>query len=77
MSRRGSSYGNAAAESFFPRHKAELAEGGASADVSQARSESLSHVEGYYNRVRRHPALAYRTPEEFEREWKLKNEGRK
>jgi transposase InsO family protein len=75
MSRRANCYDNAQAESFFSRYKAELLEGGAFADVEQARGESFSYIEGYYNRARRHSALAYRTPDEFEREWEIKTKG--
>jgi transposase InsO family protein len=57
MSRRANCYDNAQAESFFSRYKAELLEGGAFADVEQARGESFSYIEGYYNRARRHSAL--------------------
>ncbi len=57
------------------RYKAELLEGGACEDVSQAHSETFSYIEGYYNRERRHSALGYKTPEEFEREGKLKTKG--
>jgi transposase InsO family protein len=66
MSRRGNCYDNAQAESFFSRFKAELLEGGIFEDVEQARGETFSYIEGYYNRVRRHSALGYKTPAEFE-----------
>ncbi len=75
MSRRANCYDNAQAESFFSRYKAELLEGGAFAEVSQARSETFSYIEGYYNRARRHSALGYKTPDEFERERDLKLKG--
>ena len=75
MSRRGNSWDNAQAESFFSRYKAELLEGGAFESVAQARGETFNYIEGSYNRARRHSALAYKTPEEFEQEWKLKTEG--
>jgi putative transposase len=75
MGRRGNCYDNAQAESFFSRYKAELLEGGMFADVNQARSETFSYIEGYYNRVRRHSALGYKTPEEFEREINNKKKG--
>ena len=65
MSCRGNCYDNATAESFFSRYKAELLEGGMFADVVQARSETFSYIEGYYNRVRRHSALNYKSPAEF------------
>ena len=73
MSRRGNCYDNAQAESFFSRYKAELLEGGAFESVSQARSETFSYIEGYYNRARRHSSLGYNTPEEFEHEWAINN----
>ncbi len=75
MSRRGNCYDNAQAESFFSRYKAELLEGGSFADVEQARSETFSYIEGYYNRVRRHSSLGYKTPEEFEREHQITKKG--
>jgi putative transposase len=75
MSRRATCYGNAQAESFFSRYKAELLEGGAFADVSQARGETFSYIEGYDNRVRRHSSLGYKTPDEFEREWEITTKG--
>ena len=31
-------------------------------DVEEARSEFFSYIEGYYNRVRLHSSLSYRTP---------------
>ncbi len=75
MSRRANCYDNAQAESFFSRYKAELLEDGLFADVGQARGETFSYIEGYYNRARRHSALGYKTPEEFERQWELKTKG--
>ncbi len=74
-SRRANCDENATAESFCSRSKAELLEGGAFADVEQAGGETFSYIEGYDNRARRHSALGYRTPEEFEREWEIKTKG--
>ena len=76
MSRRGNCWDNAQAESFFSRYKAELLGGGAFADVGQARSETFSYIEGYYNRARRHSSLGYKTPEEFEQGWEIKTKGK-
>lgn len=75
MSRRGNCYDNATAESFFSRFKAELLEGGVFADVAQARSETFSYIEGYYNRVRRHSSLGYQSPAEFERRLRIIKKG--
>jgi transposase InsO family protein len=74
MSGKGNCYDNAQAESFFSRFKAELIEGGIFESVEQARSEIFSHIEGYYNRVRRHSSLGYVSPLEFEKQLKIKNQ---
>ncbi len=66
MSGRGNCYDNAQAESFFARFKIELLEGGLFTDASEARSETFSYIEGYYNRVRRHSSLGNKSPAEFE-----------
>jgi transposase InsO family protein len=72
MSGRGNCYDNAQAESFFSRFKAELIEGGLFESVEQARSETFSYIEGYYNRVRLHSSLGYLSPLDFEKELKIK-----
>ena len=69
MSRAGETYDNAYAESLFSRYKAELLEGGAFADVEEARAETFHYIEGYYNRIRRHSSLGYVSPEEYERKY--------
>ena len=75
MSRKANCYDNAQAESFFSRFKAELLEGGLFEDTGQARSETFSYIEGYYNRVRIHSSLGYKSPEEFEKYLKSNNQG--
>jgi transposase InsO family protein len=77
MSGKGNCYDNAQAESFFSRFKAELIEDGVFEDLEQSRSEIFSYIEGYYNRVRLHSSLGYKSPIEFEMELKLKNGGNK
>ena len=77
MSGKGNCYDNAQAESFFSRFKAELIEDGVFEDFEQARSEIFSYIEGYYNRVRLHSSLGYKSPLEFEMELKTKNGGSK
>ena len=76
MSGKGNCYDNAQAESFFSRFKTELIEGGAFEDIEQARLEIFSYIEGYYNRVRLHSSLGYKSPMEFEAELKIKNGGK-
>ena len=67
MTRADETYDNAYAESLFSRYKTELLEDGAFAGLEQARSETFAYIEGYYNRTRRHSALGYLSPENFER----------
>jgi transposase InsO family protein len=75
MSGKGNCYDNAQAESFFSRFKAELIEGGVFEDLEQARLEIFSYIEGYYNRVRLHSSLGYKSPLEFEQELQTINGG--
>jgi len=77
MSRADETYDNAFAESLFSRYKAELLEGGAFADVEQARLETFAFIEGYYNRIRRHSSLGYVSPETFERDYVQRTKGRR
>ena len=77
MSGRGNCYDNAQAESFFSRFKAQLIEGGVFEDIEQARTEVFSYIEGYYNRIRLHSGLGYKSPLEFELELKSRDRGNK
>ncbi len=72
MSGKGNCYDNAQAESFFARFKTELVEDGVFESVEQARSETFSYIEGYYNRIRLHSSLGYKSPMEFEKQLKIK-----
>ena len=74
MSGKGNCYDNAQAESFFARFKMELVEDGVFESVEQACSETFSYIEGYYNRIRLHSSLGYKSPLEFEKELKIENE---
>lgn len=66
MTRKDNHYDNATMESFFSRLKTELLEGGAFQSLSDARKECFGYIEEYYNRIRRHSALGYVSPIEFE-----------
>ena len=77
MSGKGNCYDNAQSESFFSRYKAELLEDGIFEDVETAQAESFDYIECYYNRKRRHSGIGYKIPMEFEKELKIKEEGRK
>lgn len=71
MSGKGNCYDNAQAESFWARFKTELVEDGLFESVDQARSETFSYIDGYYNRIRRHSALGYKSPEQFEKMFEI------
>jgi putative transposase len=73
MSRKGNCYDNAQAESFFSRFKAELVENGVFESVADAKSEVFSYIEGYYNRIRLHSSLGYKSPMQFEKHLELEN----
>ena len=53
----------------------QLIENGVFEDVDQARSKIFSYIEGYYNRVRLHSSLGYKSPVEYEQELQTKNGG--
>jgi putative transposase len=67
MSRRGDCWDNAPVESFFSSLKTELFSGRVPSSRRQARSELFEYIEVFYNRQRRHSALGYQTPAEFEK----------
>ena len=54
------------------RLKAELLEGGTFLNVDDARTEIFEYIEMYYNRVRKHSSLGYKSPEQFEQEYYTK-----
>lgn len=74
MSAKGNCYDNAQAKSFFSRFKTELVEGGIFNSLEEARSETFSYIEGYYNRVRLHSSIGNVSPIEFEN-WLRKFDG--
>ena len=72
MSGRGNCYDNAQAESFFSRFKAELVEGGVFENTEEAKTETFSYIEGYYNRIRIHSSIGYQSPMKYEQELRTK-----
>lgn len=67
MSRRGDCWDNAVAESFFATLKVELVHRVTWATRTAARAELFDYLECFDNGQRRHSALGYLTPREFER----------
>jgi putative transposase len=67
MSRRANCWDNAPMESFFASLKKELTRGDVFATREEARAELFEYIEVFYNRIRRHSALGYLSPDEYER----------
>lgn len=66
MSRADDPYDNAFAESYWSRLKAELIEVGPFLSLDDARIEIGEYINNYYNTVRLHSSLGYRSPIQFE-----------
>src|SRR5260370_38334995 len=68
MSRPANPYDNAACESFMKTLKQEEIYCNQYADFDELSQHTEEFIDAYYNRLRLHSALGYRTPEEFERD---------
>jgi transposase InsO family protein len=68
MSRTGNCYDNAPMESFFATLKSELIHACHYHTRDEARQSIVAYIEGFYNAKRRHSALGYLSPVEFERQ---------
>ena len=66
MSGKGNCYDNAVAESFFHTLKTELIYHQIYHTRMQARSSLFEWIELFYNRFRKHSALGYKSPEQYE-----------
>ena len=66
MSRRGNCYDNAYMESFFGTLKTELVHGQRYQRRQDARLSIFEYVMVFYNRKRKHSALGYKSPEQYE-----------
>lgn len=66
MSRRGDCWDNAPMESFFATLKKELVHQENYQTRAEARASVFEYIEVFYNRVRRHSALGYLSPVEYE-----------
>lgn len=67
MGSRGDCYDNALAESFFATLETELIERSNFRNQEEGKRELFDYIEGWYNPQRRHSALGYRSPMNFER----------
>ena len=68
MSRKGDPWDNAMMESFFGTLKTEWIDTGYATE-EQARMEVFKYIETFYNPIRRHSALGYLSPAEYERRY--------
>lgn len=66
MSRSGNCYDNAFIESFWSTLKNELTYRRHFTTRAQAKTEIFNYIETFYNRVRRHSALGYKSPLAYE-----------
>ena len=66
MSRPANPYDNASCESFMKTLKREEINAGEYRDLDHLRENIAAFIDNYYNRVRLHSALGYKSPEEFE-----------
>lgn len=67
MSRKGDPWDNAVVESYFKTLKSELCGHRASKNRQEARTAIFEYIEVFYNRMRLHSTLGYRSPVEYER----------
>lgn len=65
-SRKGNPYDNALIESFYRTLKRELASDARFRTRDQARQDVFKYIELYYNTKRKHSALGYMAPRQFE-----------
>ena len=69
MSRKGNCWDNACAESFFHSLKVEAIHDEPIMTRETMRQSVFEYIEVDYNRTRRHSALGYLSPEEFESQY--------
>lgn len=66
MSARANPYQNAWTESFIGTLKLEMLQDGCFENANDARTEIFEYIDGYYNTHRKHSAIGYQTPTQFE-----------
>jgi putative transposase len=70
MGRAGNAYDNAMAEAFFATLETELLTRRAFPHRGAARAAIFDYIEGFYDPHRRHSALGYLAPAEYEGRWR-------
>ena len=66
----GDCFDNAMAESFFATLETELIDRSDWASPAEAKAAVFEYIEVFYNRIRRHGALRYLSPEQFEESYR-------
>lgn len=67
MSRKGNPYDNAMMESFYKTLKRELINDAHFKTRAESSQEIVKYIEMYYNTNRKHSALDYKSPRDFEK----------
>ncbi len=75
MSRRGNCWDNAVTESFFHTLKGHVVHGSVFTTRKEANAVLFEYIEIYYNRIRRHSANGWLSPEAFEQNYFKNLEG--
>ena len=73
MSRKGNCWDNAVMESFFGRLKVELIYAECYKTVEETHTGLFEYIEMFYNRQRRHSAIGYISPHEYEQQYNQVN----
>ena len=68
MTRKDNHYDNSHVESLFSRFKAEIKDEGLAKDLEDAKTKCFEYIDCYYNTIRKHSSLGYKSPLQFERE---------
>lgn len=71
MSRKGDCWDNATSESFFSTIKREMPQISDFVDQKQAAATIFEYIEVFYNRIRAHSTIGYRSPAEFEEDARI------
>jgi putative transposase len=66
MSARANPYHNAWTESLIGTIKTEMLQGGSFDNFADAKIELFAYIDSYYNTHRKHSALGYLSPTQFE-----------
>jgi putative transposase len=65
MSRKGNCWDNAVAENYFKILKSELVNHTQFHSILQAKTDLFEFIEIWYNRIRKHSYIGYKTPEQY------------